>query len=383
MRIFVSAGEPSGDVHGANLVRELKSRCPGLECVGFGGEQMEAAGARLLYPLCRLAVMWFARVLANAPTFLSLLSRADRYFRHYRPDAVVLIDYPGFNWWVARRARFHGIPVFYFVPPQLWAWAGWRIKKMRRFVDHVLCSLPFEEKWYGERRIHAHYVGHPFFDELPRQTLDPAFLAAQRARGGTIIGLLPGSRTQEIERNLSTLVRAAGAIHRARPDTRFLVACFKPAHEGTIAEYLAQHPGTPIETYVGRTPEIIELSHTCIAVSGSVSLELLWRTKPSVVLYRIGKVDLRVGKWFMTTPFISLVNLLAEKAIFPEYLTARCEANRIAEHVLTWLNDPATHAALRSDLAALKERVAAPGACGRTVDYILRTLARDTGKLAG
>src|SRR5262249_22786297 len=161
-------------------------------------------------------------------------------------------------------------------------------------VDHVLCSLPFEEKWYYERGVHAHYVGHPFFDELPRQLLDPRFLTAQKARGGTIIGLLPGSRTQEIERNLSTLVRAAAAIHRARPDTRFLVACFKPAHERTIAHYLGQHPGAPIETCVGRTPEVIELSRACIAVSGSVSLELLWRTTPSVVLYRIGKVDLHV-----------------------------------------------------------------------------------------
>src|SRR5207302_8235615 len=124
-----------------------------------GGEHMQAAGCRLLFPLCRLAVMGIVRVLTNVHSFLQLLSRADRFFRHHRPDAVVLIDYPGFNWWLARRARFHGIPVFYFIPPQLWAWAGWRIKKMRRFVDHVLCSLPFEESWYRERAVHAHYVG--------------------------------------------------------------------------------------------------------------------------------------------------------------------------------------------------------------------------------
>ena len=130
MRLFISAGEPSGDLHGANLVRSLKQLRPDIECVGFGGERMEAAGCRLLYPLCRLAVMWFLRVLANSPVFLDLLSRADRYFRHQRPDAVVLIDYPGFHWWLARRARAHGIPVFYFVPPQLWAWASTRRNHM-------------------------------------------------------------------------------------------------------------------------------------------------------------------------------------------------------------------------------------------------------------
>src|SRR5206468_10273114 len=171
MRIFFSAGEPSGDVHGANLIGALRRLRPEVECEGFGGERMEAAGCRLHYPLTRLAVMWFLRALTNAPTFLDLLSRADRHFAKDPPDAVVLIDYPGFNWWVARRAHFHGIPVFYFVPPQLWAWAGWRVKKMRRFVDHVLCSLPFEETWYHERNVPADYVGHPFFDELPRQEL--------------------------------------------------------------------------------------------------------------------------------------------------------------------------------------------------------------------
>src|SRR3984893_700191 len=158
MRIFFCAGEPSGDIHGANLVRHLRQVDPTLECVGFGGDNMQAAGCPLLYPLCPLAVMGNVRVLTNVHSFLHLLSRADRFFRHHRPDAVVLIDFPGFNWWLARRAHFHGIPVFYFVPPQLWSWAGWRIKKMQRWVDHVLCTLPFEKPWYQARGVEAEYV---------------------------------------------------------------------------------------------------------------------------------------------------------------------------------------------------------------------------------
>jgi lipid-A-disaccharide synthase len=375
MRIFISAGEPSGDIHGANLIRELRRLRPDLEIVGFGGERMAEAGAKLLYPLCQLAVMWFARVLANAGTFLSLLSRADRYFRHHRPDAVVLIDYPGFHWWLARRAHFHGIPVFYFVPPQLWGWAPWRIKKMQRWVDHVLCSLPFEESWYHERGVAARYVGHPFFDELPRQRLDAAFLAAQRAAGGRIIGLLPGSRTQEVERNLSTLVRTARAVHRDRPEVRFLVACFRPHQQEMVEKYLRRHPGLPIETHLGRTPEIIELSHACVAVSGSVSLELLYRGKPSVILYRIGKLDLRVGLFFKTVPYICLVNLLAAKELYPEYLTDRCEAAAISGHVLRWLNDETAYSALCRELAQLRQQVAEPGACERTAGVILQQLA--------
>jgi lipid-A-disaccharide synthase len=382
MHIFISAGEPSGDLHGANLVRALKRLHPYIKCVGFGGEKMESAGCRLLYPLCQLAVMWFARVLARAPIFLELLSRADRYFRHQRPDAVILIDYPGFHWWLARRAHFHGIPVFYFVPPQLWGWGGWRVNKMRRWVNHVLCALPFEEPWYQSRGVAAHYVGHPYFDELPAQHLDGNFLDAHCSGSSPIIGLLPGSRNQEVERNLSTLIRSAALIHAARSDTRFLVACFKPSHQEYVEDYLnhsargGAHASLPIQAYVGRTPEIIELSRACIAVSGSVGLELLYRGRPSVVVYRIGRIDLKVCKLFMTAPYISLVNMLAGKELFPEFLTDHCEAEAIAEHVLRWLNEEDAYQALRQELKELCARVGEPGACERAARFVLLAMEK-------
>ena len=138
LRVFFSAGEPSGDLHGANLIRQLQARCNGFEAIGYGGPQMAAAGCRLHADLTALAVMWFARALASLHKFWALVVQADKCFQHERPDAVVLIDYPGFNWWIARRAKAHGIPVFYYCPPQIWAWAQWRVRKMRRLADHVL-----------------------------------------------------------------------------------------------------------------------------------------------------------------------------------------------------------------------------------------------------
>jgi lipid-A-disaccharide synthase len=378
MRIFLCAGEPSGDVHGANLVRALRQARPDVECVGFGGERMEAAGCRLLYPLTRIAVMWFLRVLLRAPQFLRLLAQADRFFRDERPDAVVLIDFPGFNWHLARLAHARGIPVFYFVAPQLWAWAGWRVRKMRRTVDHVLCTLPFEEEWYRARAVDAHYIGHPYFDELTRQQPDPAFLEAQQSRPGPVVGLLPGSRNQEIERNFATLLRAAAGVHAARPDARFLVACLHPAQKEQAESYLRRHPALaalPVEVHSGRTTEIIRAARACVAVSGSVGLELLYHGKPAVVLYRISRLDLAVGRWFMTCRYISLVNLLADKELFPEYLSHRCEARAAAGHVLRWLNDPAAYDGVCRELAELRQRVAVPGACERAADYLLRTLA--------
>lgn len=371
MRVFLSAGEPSGDLHGGNLVEALRHLQPDVECIGFGGERMDAAGCRLLYPLSRLAVMGLLRVLTQGPIFLELVSRADRFFRHQRPDAVVLIDYPGFNWWLARRAHFHGIPVLYFVPPQLWGWAGWRVKKVRRWVDHVLGCLPFEVAWYRERGVRATYVGHPYFDELPRQRLDASFLKRYGAGPGEIVGLLPGSRTQEVEHNLSNLIGTAVHIHAARPGTRFLVACFKPAHQHYVETYLKGQGLSFIEPFTGRTPEIIHLAHSCVAVSGSVGLELLYRAKPSVITYRARSYHLFLCRYLKKSPYISLVNLLAGKELFPEYLTDRCVAGEMAGHVLRWLSDPAAYRDLVDQLTALRRQVAEPGACERAARCVL------------
>lgn len=370
MRLFISAGEPSGDLHGANLIHALRQRHPQLEIQGFGGERMAAAGCRLAYPLCEMALVGLFRVLVNVPKFWRILSLADRVFREQRPDAVVLIDFPGFNWWVARRARAHGIPVLYFVPPQIWGWLTHRVHKMRRLIDRVLCTLPFEEEWYRQRNIAAEYIGHPYFDELREQRLDNAFIAAQRARPGVVIGLLPGSRNQELRYNLSSLLRSAALIHARRPDVRFLVACFREHHRRQVEEGISGL-GLPIEAHCGQTPEIIHLAHSCLAVSGSVSLELLYRGKPSAILYRHNWTGIALAHLLKRVPFITLVNLLANKELFPEYFGTKCPAGALASHVLRWLNNRSTYEALCGELAVLRDRVAAPGACERAAEAVL------------
>jgi lipid-A-disaccharide synthase len=305
---------------------------------------------------------------------MSLVSQADRYFRHHRPDAVVLIDFPGFNWWIARRAHYHGIPVFYFVPPQIWAWASWRVKKMQRFVDHVLCSLPFEEPWYRERGVTAHYVGHPFFDELPGQQLDAAFMDAQSRQGGTVIGLLPGSRNMEVARNFRSQLRAAQIIHRAHPETRFLVASFKESQQKTTEQIRREFPALPVQTFVKKTPEIIELSRACISVSGSVSLELMYHARPTVIVYQTSRLHEAIYRPLLQTKYITLVNLLADKLLFPEFASAQCHAEDAARHVLHWLDDQGAYAGVCGELLALREKVALPGACAEAARRIVTAL---------
>jgi lipid-A-disaccharide synthase len=382
MRIFLSAGEPSGDLHGGNLIRELIRRQSDLECVGFGGARMAAAGCRLLYPLADHAVMGIFSVVSQVPRLWNRLREADRYFRDERPDAVVVIDLPGFHWWLAAAAKKRDIPVYYFMPPQMWGWAGWRVKKMRRYVDHALCSLTFEHRWYADRGVAAQYVGHPFFDELPRQRLDADFLATIRATGRPVIGLLPGSRTAEVENNFATHLKAARRIYAHRPDVRFLVASFTEHQRQIVQRMAAQYPELPLEAHVGRTPEIIDAAHSCIAVSGSVSLELLYRLRPTCIVYRPTHINLWLSHLLKTVKYITLVNLLADKELFPEFLSARNEGNGVAAHIMKWLDIPTSYEARVSELAQLKERVAQPGACDRTAEFILRTASATSRRAA-
>lgn len=393
MKIFFSAGEPSGDLHGANLIRELQRRYPDLEPVGYGGPKMQAAGCQLHEDLTKLAVMWLLRVIVNLDKFWNLASRADRYFRHHKPDAVVLIDYPGFNWWIARRAKAHGIPVFYFAPPQVWAWATWRVRKMRRFVDHVLCSMPFEADWYAERGCNAQFVGHPYFDEVAQQRLDQPFIARQQAKTGRLVVILPGSRTQEVEQNLHWFLKAAEKIHAAEPTTRFAIASFKP-HQADYARRMIAASSLPIEVHVGRTGELIHAAECCLAVSGSVSLELLYHAKPTVIHYHVSKLGNALQKKFRRVKYITLVNLLNSQDIFPrqiapyrdgdpehagvlfpEYLTSGDATDEVARHALAWLQDDTAREDRVRELRELRDRIAHGGATKTAANRIVQVLS--------
>jgi lipid-A-disaccharide synthase len=372
MKVFVSAGEPSGDLHAAKLLRQLRRRAR-VECAGFGGPHLTAAGCEVLYPLTDLAVMWFLQAGLNLHRFAELVARADRYMRRQRPDAVVLVDFPGFNWWIARRAHAQGIPVFYYVPPQIWAWAPWRVRKMRRYVDHVLCSLPFEKDWYEARGVQAAYVGHPFFDEVAGRRVDDAFVRSMSGLGeagdgvewssgrggqrerrrGPLVALLPGSRRKEVVENFGMMLAAARRLHEKLPGVRFVVACFKEEHR-----------------------EIIRACDACLAVSGSVSLELLCEAKPTVIVYKVSRLALRLSRWLLHVPYITLVNLLAGEALFPEFLTDGDESAGISEQLYGWLTDPERYGELVARLVELRARVAQPGASSRAADSIVTAVTR-------
>ena len=373
----------------------MKELDPKIRAVGYGGPRMKGAGCELHEDLTALAVMWFGRVILNFFRFRGLVKQAERYFEMEKPDAVVLIDYPGFNWWIAAAAKKHEIPVLYYCPPQIWAWASWRVKKMRRLVDQILCSLPFEVDWFREHGCDATFIGHPFFDETARNRTDARFVEEQREDARPLVLILPGSRNQEVKHNLPGFLKACGKVREAVPHSRFAVAAFKEEHAARARDQIAKL-GLPIEVYVGRTPELMETAHCCMACSGSVSLELLYYAKPTVILYSISRAAYWVQERFRRVKYITLVNLLstnelypddlrpfdpsqedAEKVLFPEYLTWEDKSDRIADHTIEWLTDHAAYSRRVEQLKSLKADVAHEGAAKQAAKAVLAACGRE------
>ena len=369
MNLFVSAGEPSGDLHGSNLVRAVRAQHPGARVTALGGNRLRAAGANILYPLADHAVMGLKNVVRSLPTFVRIADTAERHIRTRKPDAVVMIDYPEFHIALAKRIRSYGVPTYFFVPPQIWAWRQNRVRDVRKFFTGVLTALPFEDDWFRARGVNTHYVGHPYFDELAQQQLDAGFMAEQRSRPRRVVAILPGSRSGEVAANAAMMLAAARKVHAARMDTRFLVAAFSARHAAAVRALLPA--GLPVEVHVGRTPEVIELAEACIAVSGSVSLEMMYRAKPAAVVYRLGPV----ATWFLgriiKAKYMALPNLLLDEELYPEFAGGGDYSDAIAGHILGWLNDPLRRNAVVNRLAALRARVAVPGACDRAAAFLL------------
>lgn len=399
MRVFISAGEPSGDHHAALLVGALRARRPDVTCIGLGGPRMEAAGATLVADMTKLAVMWFLRVILNIHRFVDLARRAERSFLAARPDVCVLVDFPGFHWWLAWRAKRHGIPTVFYCPPQVWAWGSWRIGKMRRLVDHILAALPFEHEWFRAQGLSSTLVGHPFFDELGGVTR-----RSPPEDGRPLVLVLPGSRGQEIEANLASLVRAATLVKARVPEARFTIAALHERHARRIAAFAVGCPGfaaLDAEIVAGRTRELIGRATAALAVSGSVSLELLAARVPTVIVYRISGLAYVVQSFFRHARFITLVNLLVSPepigpirptllpprevppaeadAIYPEYLAVQDPAERAAGHVIGWLRDPVSRARVVLRLEAVARDVARPGSAARAAEAVLAIAAGAAG----
>lgn len=379
-------------MHGANLIRALRDRNPNVQARGFGGPRMADAGCQVDTDLTGIAAMWIVQALLNIHKFWAAFRQAGKIFRESCPDAVVLVDFPGFNWWLARRAKKHGIPVFYYAPPQVWAWAQGRVKKMRKYVDHVLCSMSFEARWYAERGCNATLVGHPYFDEVIEHQLDDSFVQRLREDVRSVVALLPGSRSQEVHKNFRWIAKAAARVKESVPETRFVVAAFKEEQTEHIHQCLRE-AAVPADVFVGKTPEIIHASDCAISVSGSVSLELMAHATPTVIIYWVSRLPYLIQRVLRKVKYITLVNLLsaddafsgstspfrrdqpgAEKVLFPEYVSCGDPSADIAWHITQWLTDDKARMERVERLNQLRAEICHPGAALAAADYVLAEL---------
>ena len=385
MKIFFSAGEPSGDIHAAALMETIKKRAPETEFVGLGGPKMEQAGCRLVADMTQFAVMWFWQVIKRYYQFRQLLREAKQVMLLENVDVVVLVDYPGFNWHVAKAAQKLEIPVVYFMPPQVWAWAQHRVKKMRSLVDLVLCALPFEWQWFSRHGCETTYIGHPFFEEIRKKQSAPEFLEKFYALYGNapILTILAGSRNQEVQTNLNDLLSTVEHVWHELPNIQPVFAAFSDEHAAMIQKRaVARKMSVPV--FVGRTTELIRAADCCLAVSGSVSLELLACNKPSVICYRVGRLPLFVQRFFRRTRYITLVNLLAasqqkgqsvfyedtvfpipkepsaadrNQMLFPEFLSSTDHSAEMAAWLVYWFSDPELLSAHKQRLDVLLREI--------------------------
>jgi lipid-A-disaccharide synthase len=378
MHVFFSVGEPSGDQHAALLIEELRRRRPDVRISGFGGPRMEQAGCQLLFPLTNLAVMGIFGVLPKLWQFFKLARQSRAYLARHRPEMVVLIDFPGFNWHIAKAAKSLGIPVIYYLPPQLWAWAPWRIKKVHKYVDLVLSGLPFEAEWYAQRGAKVLYVGHPFFDEVARHQLDGAFLKEWAPETGATVALLPGSRGHEVTSCWPLMLEAVRRLTERHPQTQFLVANYKDSQRAQCRDVYEQSGlRLPVSFFVGKTQEIIQLADCAIMVSGSVSLELLARSTPATVLYRCGRATYWIGRMLVTCKFFSLPNLIAGRMVLPERLSVgnpEPAIRDIVQDVDRWLSNAGALDQSRVELETIRRQVNDTGATRRVAEVLLGRL---------
>ena len=376
--IFFSAGEPSGDQHSARLIQTLSRLRPDLQFRGFGGPEMRAMGCKLDFELTQLAVVGLVEVLPKLRRFFRVADLASDAFASGRVDAVVLADFPGFNWHIAKRAKQHGISVYYYLPPQLWAWGSWRIRKVRKYVDHVLSVLPFEHEWYTQQGIASTFVGHPFFDAVAEKPLDPNALKRMdslRADGTQLVAVLPGSRGHEVTKNWPLMLETIRRLAKSCPQSRFLVAAFRDSQCLWCRDQMKpEDANLPVDFFTGKTSEIIEQADCAMMVSGSVSLELMARGTPAAVLYRVGRVLYTAGRLLVRVPSITLPNLIAGKTVFPEIASVGSPEPAIRflhDSVLRMLSDQQYANELAEEMAALRSGYAVAGATQRAAETLL------------
>ena len=365
-KVMIVAGEASGDLHGALLVREMLAVNPSLHFFGIGGNRMQEAGVKLLAHAADVAVVGVSEVFSKTAAFLRIIAKMRKSLDRLKPNLVILIDFPDFNLNIAARAaRKRGIRIFYYISPQVWAWREGRVEQIKKLVDEMAVILPFEVDFYAAHGFDVHYVGHPL-----RDIVKTPFTASQaRAHFGlaedkTTIGLLPGSRNSEIQKLLPEMVEAARIISQKIPGTQYILPLADTLEEKTVAGFLSDS-GLKVKIVAGHTYDVLACCDLAVVTSGTATLETGLMGVPMVIVYKVSLFSELIGRMIIRQQHIGLVNILAGKTVAPELIQRDARGPRIASEALAILQNREKRRQIIRDLGNIRAKLGEPGAARR------------------
>lgn len=372
MEIFISAGEASGDLHGAHLARAIRAVSPetGLSCLG--GPRLRAEGVPVIVDNRSVSVTGVTEVAVHIRAIYRAWCTIRSHLLATRPAVVVLIDFPDFNFLLGRFAKKIGCRVFYYISPQLWAWREGRVRTVKRLVDRMAVILPFEKGFYASHGIDVDYVGHPLVDIMAGAPEKDTCLRLYHDFTGPLVGLLPGSRRNEVERLFDILMNAAGTISRSFPDAKFMIPV-APSLDAAEIEKRAALWRLPVKVVPNDTYGVIRACDLIITTSGTVTMEAAILETPMIIVYKVSKLSRKIGKLLIRANFAGLPNLIAGREISPEFVDEEPTAPRVAERAIELLGNPVLLDAQRRELGRIHVGLGNPGISGRVARLVLET----------
>lgn len=372
--IMIVAGEASGDLHGASLVQEMLKTDPALNFYGIGGSKLEKMGVKLFANTSTMAVMGLTEVVSKLGSILKIMGMMKKSLDEYRPDLVILIDYPDFNLRLAKAAKKKGIKVFYYISPQVWAWRKNRINQIKKFVDKMAVILPFEVDTYATKGFTVNYVGHPLLDLVkPHYSKQDSRKKISIAEDKTTIALLPGSRLSEVTKLLPEMLRAAEILAQKIPDVQFVLPLADTLEEKNISDISKSSP-VKIKVIAGLTYDVISSADLAIVASGTATLETGLLAVPMIIIYKVSPFSALIGRMIINVQHIGLVNIIAGRTIVPELIQSDANGQRIASEALAILLNEEKRQEIVVQLADIRAKLGSPGAARRAAQLALDML---------
>lgn len=373
MKVMIMAGEASGDMHGAFLAAALKEKEPDIELIGTGSTMMQEAGVRLLVDMAKYSTVGIWEALKNIRALKSLLQDIAAFIKREQPDVVVLIDYPGFHLEVAKILKQEKIRSVYYFCPSAWAWGKGRAKKVAERISKVASVFPFEAKVYKEAGADVEFIGHPLLDIVKVKKNKADFTAENNLpENKTLVGLLPGSREQEIELLLPLLLETAELIRNAGEDCYFVLPLSHTIKPEQIRAFTAKYPELPLTVISGQSYEVMAYSDLILVSSGTATLEAACLGTPMVIVYKVAGLTWFLGKIFVKLNHIGLPNIIAGQEIVPEFLQDKAVPDKVSTAALKILRQDLLQRKMRQDLHDVKEKLGSSGAVLRVADLVLR-----------